>query len=163
MCSVSAADNEDGEIWCEPMKIGDKYISDESPIAYVFDNCSSVVLKHLTAPMIYEVSIGKEEISEAEEVDDQMDCGTCYKRFFCEEYADKNEDKRSENVPADKTVAANESYTVDGKNVSKEEFVKALDKINAIENKYLDNIKGMLLNYCEVLDEMNEWRKFLSW
>jgi hypothetical protein len=77
----------------------------------------------------------------------------------------KNEDDKSVKVPDKETsaVTTNESYKVNGKSVSKKEFEEALNKINSIEDKYLDNIKGMLLNYCEVLDEMNEWRKFLSW
>lgn len=52
------------------------------------------------------------------------------------------------------------SYKVNGKTVSKEEYVKALEKI---EDRYLDNIRDMLLNYCEIQDEMNEWRKVIRW
>lgn len=51
------------------------------------------------------------------------------------------------------------SYTVNGKSVVKEEFDK---KYEEFENKYMDNIRDMLLNYCEFMDEMNEWSKILN-
>ena len=31
------------------------------------------------------------------------------------------------------------------------------------EEKYLDNIRDMLLSYCEFMDEMNEWKKLFRW
>lgn len=43
-------------------------------------------------------------------------------------------------------------YYVNGKEVAKAEF----------ENKYMDNIRDILLNYCEFMDEVNEWQK-LFW
>ena len=48
------------------------------------------------------------------------------------------------------------SYTVNGKSVTKAEFDK---KYAEFENKYLDNVRDMLLSYCEFMDEMNEWSK----
>lgn len=51
-------------------------------------------------------------------------------------------------------------YTVNGNEVSKEEYSKALDKIN---KQYYEHIHKMLLDYCEFADEMNEWRKLLRW
>lgn len=48
------------------------------------------------------------------------------------------------------------SYTVNGKTVTKAEFDK---KYAEFENKYLDNVRDMLLSYCEFMDEMNEWQK----
>ena len=41
------------------------------------------------------------------------------------------------------------SYTVNGKSVTKEEFDK---KYAEFENKYMDNIRDMLLNYCDFMD-----------
>lgn len=52
------------------------------------------------------------------------------------------------------------SYTVNGKSVVKEEFDK---KYEEFENKYMDNIRDMLLRYCEFMDEMNEWQKLFRW
>ena len=28
---------------------------------------------------------------------------------------------------------------------------------------YLDNIRDMLLDYCEFMDEVNDWKKLLRW
>lgn len=59
-----------------------------------------------------------------------------------------------------KPTAPTASYTVNGKSVTKEEFDK---KYEGFENKYMDNIRDMLLNYCEFMDEMNEWHKLFRW
>ena len=48
------------------------------------------------------------------------------------------------------------SYTVNGKPVTKAEFDK---KYEEFENKYLDNIRDMLLNYCDLMDSFNDWQK----
>ena len=52
------------------------------------------------------------------------------------------------------------SYKVNGKSVDRETYEKAIEDI---EEKYLDGIRDMLLRYCEIQDEMNEWRKLLNW
>ena len=52
------------------------------------------------------------------------------------------------------------SYSVNGKPVTKAEFDK---KYEEFENKYMDNIRDMLLNYCEFMDEVNEWQKLFRW
>lgn len=59
-----------------------------------------------------------------------------------------------------KSSTSTASYTVNGKPVTKEEFDK---KCEEFENKYLDNVRDMLLNYCEFMDEMNEWSKLFRW
>ena len=48
------------------------------------------------------------------------------------------------------------SYSVNGKEVTKAEFDK---KYTEFENKYMDNIRDMLLNYCDLMDSFNEWQK----
>lgn len=48
------------------------------------------------------------------------------------------------------------SYSVNGKPVTKAEFDK---KYEEFENKYLDNIRDMLLNYCDLMDSFNDWQK----
>lgn len=54
------------------------------------------------------------------------------------------------------TTSTNQNFYVNGKSVTKEEFDK---KYAEFENKYMDNIRDMLLRYCEFMDEMNEWSK----
>lgn len=60
----------------------------------------------------------------------------------------------------DMTTTSSASYKVNGKSVDKETYEKAIEDI---EEKYLDGIRDMLLRYCEIQDEMNEWRKLLNW
>lgn len=59
------------------------------------------------------------------------------------------------------STATKSTYKINDKEVSKEEFDK---KYEEFEEMYLDNIRDMLLNYCEFMDEMNEWRsRLLRW
>lgn len=60
----------------------------------------------------------------------------------------------------DMTTVSSATYKVNGKSVDKETYENAIEDI---EEKYLDGIRDMLLRYCEIQDEMNEWRKLLNW
>lgn len=60
----------------------------------------------------------------------------------------------------DTELTTTASYTVNGKPVTKAEFDK---KYEEFENKYMDNIRDMLLRYCEFMDEVNEWQKLFRW
>ena len=51
--------------------------------------------------------------------------------------------------------SAKSTYKINNKEVSKEEFDK---KYEEFEEMYLDNIRDMLLNYCEFMDSVNDWR-----
>ena len=133
--SVCGIDSE-YEVWCEPMvRDNGGYIDDESSIIYVLDNCPSEVLKHLDSKCIFEVGIG-----------DECRCDEC-------ECAFKEDEKPT-------TTTHKSTYKINNKEVSKEEFDK---KYEEFEEMYLDNIRDMLLNYCEFMDEMNEWRKLFRW
>ena len=126
--------NNDG-IWCEQMKSDGKYLTDESTITYILDNCSSKVIPYCKGKIVYEVTVCAE--------DDNCDCSEC----TC-----KKDEK-----PA---TTSKESYFINGKSVDKSEFDK---KYEEFEEKYMDNIRGMLLNYCEFMDEVNEWKRLLCW
>ena len=52
------------------------------------------------------------------------------------------------------------TYKLNDKEVDKDEYEKAIEDI---KEKYLDGIRDMLLKYCEIQDEMNEWCKLLNW
>ncbi len=56
--------------------------------------------------------------------------------------------KTGNEVPTSKAV-----YKVNGRNVTKEEFEKAF---NDIEDRYLDNMKDMLLRYTSFMDDWND-------
>ena len=117
----------DNEIFCEPMLREKGYITDDSPVMYILDNCSSKVIPYCKGKTVYEVSVGKD--------DDECDCDDCDE---CEK-----------------------GFTINGKPATKEEFDK---KYEEFEEMYLDNIRDMLLSYCEFMDSVNEWRsRFLRW
>lgn len=63
--------NHDG-IWCEPMKRNGKYISDESTMIYILDNCSSAVIPQCRGNILIEVGIADEEECNCDEC-----CGCC--------------------------------------------------------------------------------------
>ena len=135
--SVCGIDSEH-EVWCEPMiRDNGKYIDDESSIIYVLDNCSSEVLKHLDSKCIFEVGIC-----------DECGCDEC--SYDC------NKDEK----PTTTSSTTSTTYRVNGKEVDKETYEKALNKL---DEKYLDNVQDMLLNYFDFISEMNEWRKLLGW
>ena len=133
--------NHDG-IWLEKFKREDgKYLTDESTITYILDNCSSKVIPYCKGKAVYEVTIGIDE--------DDCDCDC----DDCSECACKNDEKP--------TTTSKESYFINGKSVDKSEFDKEYEKF---EEMYLDNIRDILLNYCEFMDSVNDWRsRMLLW
>ena len=71
----------------------------------------------------------------------------------------KNDEEKKELSSSD--TESSITYRVNGEQVDKETYEKA---IVDIEDTYLDNIRDMLLGYCEVMDRVNEWRsRFLRW
>ena len=164
--SVCGIDSEH-EVWCEPMIRDDgKYIDDESSVIYVLDNCSSEILKHLDSECIFEVGIGDDDCScdECDECDEC--CDDCEEGFTVNgKPATKEEfDKYVSQFKHDEkptTTSSKESYFINGKSVDKSEFDK---KYEEFEEMYLDNIRDMLLNYCNFMDEVNDWKsRFLRW
>ena len=57
----------DNEIWCDKMLMEHGYISDDSPIMYILDNCSSKVIPYCKGAIIFEVSVGDDECEDTEE------------------------------------------------------------------------------------------------
>ena len=125
----------DDEVWCEPMLRENGYLTDESPVIYILDNCSSKVIPYCKGKNVFEVTIG----------DDECDCDEC-------ECACCEDEKL--------TTTSKESYFINGKSVDKSEFDK---KFEQLEEKYLDNIRDMLLNHLEFQQEMDEWRRLFRW
>ena len=60
----------DDEIWCEQMLRENGYLTDDSPVMYVLDNCSSKVIPYCKGKTVYEVSVGIDE-------DDECGCDEC--------------------------------------------------------------------------------------
>lgn len=63
--------NNDG-IWCQPMKVDGEYITDDSTITYILDNCSSTVIPHCKGKVVFEVGIVDEDECDCDEC-----CGCC--------------------------------------------------------------------------------------
>lgn len=146
----------DNEIFCEPMLRENGYITDDSPVMYILDNCSSKVIPYCKGKNVFEVTVGE----------DDCDCDECEWYTVNGEPATKEEfdnyvsQFRHDEKPTT-TSSAKESYFINGKSVDKSEFDK---KYEEFEEMYLDNIRDMLLNYCNFMDEMNEWRsRMLRW
>lgn len=123
-------------IWIEKFKREKGYITDDSLVIYVLDNCSSKVIPHCKGKNVFEVSIG----------DDEYDCDEC-------ECACQKNEKPATTSPAT-------TYKINNKEVTKDEFDK---KYEEFEEMYMDNIRDMLLNYCEFMNEMDEWRRLFRW
>ena len=146
----------DNEIFCEPMLRENGYLTDDSPVMYILDNCSSKVIPYCKGKAIYEVSVGDDDCS----CDECEECLTINGRPATKEEFDNyvSQFKNGEKPTTPSTSST--TYKVNGKEVSKDEFDTAMSEI---EDKYLDNVRDMLLGYCDVMDRMNQWRSRLFW
>ena len=149
-------------IWLEKFKREDgKYLTDESTITYILDNCSSKVIPYCKGKIVYEVTVGKEDDEcDCDEYDDCEEGFTVNGKPVSKEEFDKyvSQFKHDEKPVA---TSSKESYFINGKSVDKSEFDK---KYEEFEEMYLDNIRDMLLNYCEFMDSVNDWRcRMLLW
>ena len=78
----------DDEIWVEPMMRESGYITDDSPIMYVLDNCSSKVIPYCKGKMAFEVTVGGED----------CDCDECQ----CDCTDKDTDDSESTHISRDK-------------------------------------------------------------
>ena len=147
----------DNEIFCEPMLREKGYITDDSPVMYILDNCSSKVIPYCKGKTVYEVSVGDDDCN----CDDCEECLTINGKPATKEEFDRYVSQFKHCEKPTTTSSTKSTYKINNKEVSKEEFDK---KYEEFEEMYLDNIRDMLLNYCSFMDEMNEWRsRFLRW
>lgn len=131
--------NHDG-IWIEKFKREDgKYLTDESTITYILDNCSSKVIPCCKGKNVYEVTVGIDE--------DDCDCSEC----AC---------KKDEKPTTATTTASKSTYRVNGEEVDKDTYVNAL---RTIEDLYTKNISETLSGYSDFVDEMHKWKRLLGW
>ena len=132
--------DDDGYMVVQPVEYyDDKYFND---IEYAFvdmDGCvEQMTIDNLLDRDVEIVLFGYE--------DDKCDCDEC-------ECTCKHDEKP--------TTTSKESYFINGKSVDKSEFDK---KYEEFEEMYLDNIRDMLLSYCEFMDSVNDWRsRMLLW
>ena len=150
----------DNEIFCEPMLRENGYLTDDSPVMYILDNCSSKVIPYCKGNTVYEVTVGIDEDDECG-CDECDDCLTINGKPVSKEEFDKYVSQFKHGEKTTTPSSAKSTYKINNKEVSKEEFDK---KYEEFEEMYLDNIRDMLLNYCEIMDKMNDWRsRLLRW
>ena len=68
--SITKDDNGESKVWCEKFKREKGYLTDDSTVMYVMDDCSSKVVPYCKGKTVYEVSVGIEELEES-------DCEMC--------------------------------------------------------------------------------------
>ena len=143
-------------IWLEKFKREDgKYLTDESTITYILDNCSSKVIPYCKGKIVYEVTVGDDDECDCDDCDDCDEGFTVNGRPATKEEFDAYVSQFKHDEKPTTTSSAKSVYKINNKEVSKEEFDK---KYEEFEEMYLDNIRDMLLSYCEFMDEVNEWR-----
>lgn len=123
--------NNDGEILfgCEPAKRDGRYINFEGNVLYLLDDVKQTVLNTCEYDEMYFVIIGEDDYSEE-----------CDENCLCDCH---NEDKE---------FSTTSSYTINGKSVTKEEFDK---KYTELQKKYEKNMRSILDDYCDFMDEFN--------
>ena len=135
--------DDDGYMVVQPVEYyDDKYFND---IEYAFvdmDGCvEQITIDALLNRDVKIVLFGIEE--------DACSCDEC-------ECACKKDEKT-----ANSTISKSATYKINNKEVSKEEFDKRYEEF---EEMYLDNIRDMMLNYCEFMDSVNDWRsRLICW
>ena len=127
---------QDGVATCKIWK-HDSYLRASGNISFVHEDCSSKILKYIDSDIVYEFGIDGSNDEHDDYCEEKCDCDAC-----CECCACGNELSTSK-----------ETYTINGKPVNKEEFLK-------VEKDFAKEFKDSLLSWCEAMDEMNEWRKF---
>ena len=134
--------NDDGYMVVQPVEYyDDKYFND---IEYAFvdmDGCvEQITIDNLLDRNVEIVLFGID--------DDECSCDDC--DCACKKYE----------KPTTTYSTTKSTYKINNKEVSKEEFDK---KYEEFEEMYLDNIRDMLLSYCEFMDEVNEWKRLFRW
>ena len=115
---------------CDPLKVNGKYENPCGDETYLFDNCSSKIIPLCEGSRLYFASI-----------DDKCDCDEdCDEKCPCDCHREGKE------------LSTTSSYTINGKPVSKQEFDKKYDEIRS---KYEKNMKRMLIDYADFMDEIN--------
>lgn len=116
----------------------------------------------------YCVNEDKEVILFGQENDCDDDCENSEEEVFTvngkpvskEEFDNYTSQFKHDEKPTTTTVSK-ESYFINGKSVDKSEFDK---KYEELEEMYMDNIRNIMLDYCNFMDSVNDWRnRIFSW
>ena len=135
------------------------YYYGSADVSFIHEDCNSKLIKYVDSKTIYEFGYDEEDGCDCE---CEGCCDDCEEGFTVNgKPVSKEEfDKYVSQFKHDEkpTTTSKESYFINGKSVDKSEFDK---KYEEFEEMYLDNIRDMLLNYCEFMDSVNDWRSRL--
>ena len=155
--------DDDGYMVVQPVEYyDDKYFNG---IEYAFvdmDGCvEQMTIDNLLDRDVEIVLFGYEDECSCNECDDCEECLTINGEPATKEEFDNYVSQFKNGEKPTTPTSTKSVYKVNGKECSKEEFDK---KYEEFEEMYLDNIRDMLLSYCEFMDSVNDWRsRFLRW
>lgn len=149
----------DDEIWCEPMLRENGYLTDDSPIMYIMDNCSSKVIPYCKGKTVYEVSIGD---TDSFENDDEKESETeriytvngksVDKKTF-DEYVSKFAPKLVQSDDNEDETSDNDDYSIS---------VKCnLDADEALE--IIADMERRMMHMNDMFHELDNFRRLFRW
>ena len=139
----------------------DTYYYGSADISFIHEDCNSKLIKYVDSKTIYEFGYNEDDECSCDDCEDSEDDGyTVNGRPVSKEEFDMYVSQFKHDEKPTTASSAKSVYKINNKEVSKEEFDK---KYEEFEEMYLDNIRDMLLSYCEFMDEVNEWRKLFRW
>ena len=140
----------------------DTYYYGSADISFIHEDCNSKLIKYVDSKTIYEFGYNEDDECSCDDCEDSEDDGyTVNGRPVSKEEFDMYVSQFKHDEKPTTASSAKSVYKVNGKECSKEEFDK---KYEEFEEMYLDNIRDMMLNYCEFMDSVNDWKsRFLRW
>ena len=155
----------DGMIFIEEARSdkGELKISDFSALTYIYDGFSKRDVDCLTSEgesvLVFGFDDGVLDDEYGYEINGVHTTKEVFDKYL-NTYVNPKKDEEKKELSSSDTESSI-TYRVNGEQVDKETYEKA---IADIEDAYLDNVRDMLLGYCEFMDEVNEWRsRFLRW
>ena len=152
----------DGMIFIEEARgdNGQLKISDFSALTYVYDGFSKRDVDCLTSEgesvLVFGFDDGVLDEDDGYEINGVHTTKEVFDKYV-NTYVNPKKDEEKKELSSYDTESS-VTYHVNGEQVDKETYEKA---VADIEDAYLDNIRDMLLGYCEVMDRVNEFYKLL--
>ena len=154
--------DDDGYMVVQPVEYyDDKYFNDVEYAFVDMDGCvEQMTIDNLLDRDVEIVLFGYEDECSCDECDDCEEGFTVNGKPVSKEEFDNYTSHFMHNKKPVTTSTTKSTYKINGKEVDKDTYEKAL---NELDEKYLDNVQDMLLNYFDFVSEMNEWRRLLGW
>lgn len=149
--------NDAPSVWCEKFKRETGYINDTPSVAYVMDNCSSTVFKHIESEEIYEVCVGENDLDEDLDNDEKTKTEHTYTvngKTVDKETFDAYVSKFApELVDNEENTSDDDSYSISVKyNLDADE---ALELITDMERR--------MMHMNDMFREMDNFRRLFNW